>query len=149
MDKVRRRLPEAIAGVRNVEIIAGDNSTTLLYDPAKTSLTAITNDLEMMAHLPGKHKFMLTGGIKELGKYKHDVYPELAKLIHQTVDVLITYDQDLAHAAKQNNTSTEVIAVKSVDELLTAVRQRLSPQDLILINSDIDTTVLAALRSDR
>lgn len=145
-EEVVGNLPAALPLLTDLEEIAGDNNSTILYHPARSTIDNLEVSLAKLARYNGD-KYLIIGGIGGLGKKRNQLYQELAETIHANVDVVITFDKALANALMQDNHSTDVALVENVDALIYAVTARLEPGDILLIHGVTDPLVLEALRS--
>ncbi len=120
------------------------SESTFLRSDEATNITRLKHDLEYMSSIALWDKYLVTAGLPRLGQYKKDVYVRLAKLIAEHVQILVTFDEELAAAAKslRNPKDFDVMFVKSTEQAILAISRRLEPGDMTLVNREIDLNLI-------
>lgn len=132
----------------------GDNGTTILDDSYNSSFKGFIAAVELMQEYynekkEGAERIVITKGIYELGKNKKKIYKELMERIHSKMDVLITSDSLLAKTAQEDNVSLQVKYVKGHEEMIYAVRNFMSPGDIVLLEGRLHPSIIKEIVSDK
>jgi UDP-N-acetylmuramoyl-tripeptide--D-alanyl-D-alanine ligase len=128
--------------------LSGDLNTQILIHEGHSNYSNLTQSLERMQTYAANKRILVIGGLKGFGGYKPRTYKSLAKQVQANIDTLITYDALLAAAVSNNNTHTEVVLVRTLNQLIYQLRKRMETGDLILIHGDHEPSLVAELRSN-
>lgn len=120
-----------------------NNEAIFIVSPEKTNITNLKRDLTYLSELGNWDRYLVTKGLPNLGSYKADVYERLAEIISPAVQVLITFDSDLAEAVKNTRKrDLEIVQVKTTKEAIHQLSKRLEAGDLVLVNREIDPNLV-------
>lgn len=148
-----KRLKDLTMNMPRLAIETGDNGTIILDDSYNSSYKGFIAAIKLMQEYftkgKDKQRIVITKGIYELGKQKESIYKKLIDTIRPQIDVLITSDSLLAHIAKENNVSLQVIYVKGYEDMIYAVRKHMTPGDVILLEGRLHPEVIKEIVSDK
>lgn len=130
-----------------VETVMGDGHALLWVDDRPQNFRSFKRAMEYIVQNddPQTKIVLVTNGIKQLGKYKSDVYKDVATHIHSNVDILITTDSKLAKTAKTDNYRTQIKLLNNIDDMIYSARQEIEPNTVIMLLGDIDDRVAEEL----
>ncbi len=142
MEQIAYKLKTAHIDATRWQVLPGDNDTQLFIDPRRPSFKSIKHNMEALPH---HRTILITEGVKELGKHKQQLYADLATAIQSKVSILITPDKHLIKMIKLNNTQTQLILTRNIDQAIYSVRTNASPGDNILILGNIPAEIVTRL----
>ncbi len=148
LDRIAAGLANLPDNITKPELIAGDNGTLLINDERPLTRKGLENLLSYLQDTAAPQKIVVTTGITELGKYKHDVYADMADAIQSTTNVVISYDKHLIESLQHNNSNLQTNFVDNIDELIYAVRMHATEGAVILLAGNLEPGIVAALRDE-
>lgn len=130
-----------------VETILGDGSAVLWVDDRPQNFRSFKQAMEYILKndTPETKIVLVTNGLKQLGKYKSDVYKDLVEAINSNVDALITTDSHLAKASKKNNFRTRINLLNGIEDIIYAARHEIEPDTKIMLLGDLDLKIVEEL----
>lgn len=133
---------------------SGDNDTYIFDDTYSSSrkgfMAAIDtiNDFKK-TNKNANNRILVTKGIFELGKEKEHIYQELVEFMQGKVDTVITTDFLLYRMFLENNSSINIIRVKSIDDMIYELRRNASSGDIILLEGRLHPKLIKEIVSDK
>src|SRR5690606_12158633 len=94
LGKSAHLLAEMEVQLDDLEQISGDNDTTLLISGSTRTIKGFEHKLQELKEHPGR-RILVTNGIREMGRFKQQVYQKLAEDISESAELLITADHYL------------------------------------------------------
>ncbi|WP_077622110.1 UDP-N-acetylmuramoyl-tripeptide--D-alanyl-D-alanine ligase [Sediminibacillus massiliensis] len=138
-EKVRKALANLqLTGMR-FELIEGLNGATIIndaYNASPTSMKASINVVKKMT--PYDRKVLVLGDIFELGERSKGLHREVAEVITEEIDVLLTIGHDaveISKAVKEKGLDIELTHFNTVGDLQQSISGFLSEGTLILLKA--------------
>ena len=127
----------------HTEIKKGINKSIIIDDTWSSNPTSVRAALEVLTNIgKNKTKIAVLGKISYLGKFKKELYKQIAKdIISNNVNVLITIDEDAKKIGKYANDlgmmPTNIFATKTKEELTSLLKKLLNQNAVALFKTSM------------
>jgi len=135
-----------------ITTISGDQNSLIIYNnEAEEEYKNILSQIhyaQSLKPLGFKKVFLVTSGLKNLGRFKNSTYKKLIKVLHDNVNYLITTDTLLYKLALQDNYRLNVMKAADTDEMLYLIRKNLASRDMVIVEGPTSSEIIESLRSE-
>lgn len=106
----------------------GHNRSIIINDSSNSNVEGFTEAIRVLQMFPQKKKIIVSKGIIELGKDKHNSYKTLMRTLHSTDITLFTTDSDFTREGKRS-----VQLFNSEEDLLTKLLSTIDPDTALVL----------------
>ncbi|MBN2016459.1 UDP-N-acetylmuramoyl-tripeptide--D-alanyl-D-alanine ligase [Candidatus Dojkabacteria bacterium] len=104
----------------------------VIDDSYNSNPAGFAASLDLLDKQKANKKVLVTIGILELGGIRKSIYEELSKKIVSTCDAVVTTDEKLVRAVKEQRKKIQIIFDKGIDKQLAFLRNEVGKSDVVL-----------------
>ena len=125
--------------------------STIIDDTHNATPLAFESALKYLSYFRGKRKFVITGGIIELGNKTDSAHYEIGKIMAQTIDKVILTNDDYYSSVKSGlgNESGKLIS-GSENELQSEIGKIINLNDaVVLLEGRLPSRIMELIQSSK
>ena len=139
-EQIREGLAELKLTSMRIECIETAHGVTVLNDAYNASPVSVKAALDVLADMKGcSRRIAVLGDMLELGPDEQEFHSEIGRCVtDRHADILFTYGPlslHMAEAAKANLPSSQVKAYTDKQQLIQALLEEVSPNDVVLVKA--------------
>ncbi len=116
--------------IGKLSVHTGPRGSSILHDASNSSLEGFISAIRTAAEYGHKHKYIISKGIIELGREKHESYRRIVGALANTGITLVTTDPVFARLHPQDES---IVTLKSERAIISYLMERVDQNSLIVL----------------